>query len=271
MDISLKFPRYLSIDQQGKEEQIDRVIEVVGHLFMDVTDPRRYIHSKGYVDGQGIIWVYQKKKPKSNRNRYPYFWIEDGVIKRSTPRFEVMRKFNVKNSSLLTIDRIVEETRDDDKMYNEQAVIDMNNSSSKYTPIIKDDDDYLKKIIKTVILAKNIDLSRIKCKMENHYNLMNMKQALEKKTKMSVPYFAKWAEILGIDFTIIIEDNHTDRIDPLPETLVYNSAIDTVLTQKDWERRFTITLGGTKKKKDILKEAKEKNYMHSLLEKYAKV
>ena len=135
----------------------------------------------------------------------------------------------------LSFDEIVRQTSDNDVMYNEQAINDLNNAASKYVPVINETDDYLKKIVKEAIVRKNVDINRLKCKMVVSYNLLNMKQALEKSTKMSVIYFASWMEILGLDFEIIVKDNGQDRIDPLKENLVYSSAIDRVVTEEQYK------------------------------------
>ena len=129
---------------------------------------------------------------------------------------------------------IVEQTKPTDIMYNEQAINDLNNAASRYIPIIHEEDDYLKKIVKEAIIRKNVDINRLKSKMQVSYNLLNMKQALEKSTKMSVVYFMLWMEILGLDFEIKIKDNGQDRIDPLKEPLIYSSAIDVVVTEKEY-------------------------------------
>ena len=268
MDILMTFPRYLEIKTK-KNDSIERVISVLGYLFIDDPDPRKFMDSKGYIDDKGYVWIYQKKKPTRNKNKFPYFWISNGKFKYSHPSDEVKEKFDVRNTIILDLNHIAEVTSDSDIMYDEQAVMDMNNASSKYTPVIKPDDDYLKRIIKTAILLKNIDISRIKCKMENQYNLMNMKQALEKTTKMSVVYFAKWCEILGLDFTIIMDDNHTDKIDPLHQSIIYNSATDRIMLEKvvDSEIDAPITYESNLKKSDEVLSSKQ-NLLEQAMNRY---
>ena len=50
---------------------------------------------------------------------------------------------------------------------------------------------------------------------------------------MSVLYFLSWCELLGLDFTIMVEDNGTDPQDPLKERLYYVSRKDQVLKEKE--------------------------------------
>lgn len=215
----------------------DRVVNVIGK-YDDF-----YIHTenKGYVKN-GTVWIYLKKKPLMDKNRYPYIYpSKDGGIEYSKPSKETMEGFSEKNIYDLSLLTIVEQTKDSDVMYNEQAINDLNNAASKYVPVINDTDDYLKKIVKEAIVRKNVDINRLKCKMAVSYNLLNMKQALEKSTKMSVVYFASWMEILGLDFEIKIKDNGQDKIDPLQETLVYSSAIDRVVTEKEFNDPALLT------------------------------
>ena len=105
--------------------------------------------------------------------------------------------------------------------------------------------------------------------MENQYNLMNMKQALEKTTKMSVVYFAKWCEILGLDFTIIMDDNHTDKIDPLHQSIIYNSATDRIMLEKvvDSEIDAPITYESDLKRPDEVLSSKQ-NLLEQAINRY---
>lgn len=208
----------------------DRVIRVIGPFNEDDL----HTDGKGYIK-DGIVWIYLKKKPKLDRNKYPYIYPEGDSFGYSNPSKETLDGFSEKNIIDLSFDEIVRQTSDNDVMYNEQAINDLNNAASKYVPVINENDDYLKKIVKEAIVRKNVDINRLKCKMAVSYNLLNMKQALEKSTKMSVIYFASWMEILGLDFEIIIKDNGQDRIDPLKENLVYSSAIDRVVTEEQYK------------------------------------
>ena len=105
----------------------------------------------------------------------------------------------------------------------------MNTGASLFVPIDKESDDFLKKIIKTAIKEKGIDISRLKYKMDEKYILPNMKAALQNDTKMSVAYFTIWCELLGLSFSVQVTDNGTDEQDPLKEDLIYTSDADKVM------------------------------------------
>ena len=59
MDILMNFPRYLEIKSR-ENDSIERVISVLGYLFIDDPDPRKFMDSKGYIDDKGYVWIYQK-------------------------------------------------------------------------------------------------------------------------------------------------------------------------------------------------------------------
>lgn len=207
----------------------DRVVNVIGPF----NEEENLIDNKGYIK-DGYVWIYIKKKPLIDKNKYPYIYPVDNGYEFSHPSKETLEGFSEKNIYDLSLMSIVEQTKPTDIMYNEQAINDLNNAASRYIPIVHEEDDYLKKIVKEAIIRKNVDINRLKSKMQVSYNLLNMKQALEKSTKMSVVYFMLWMEILGLDFEIKIKDNGQDRIDPLKEPLIYSSAIDVVVTEKEY-------------------------------------
>ena len=54
MDILMNFPRYLEIKSR-ENDSIERVISVLGYLFIDDPDPRKFMDSKGYIDDKGYV------------------------------------------------------------------------------------------------------------------------------------------------------------------------------------------------------------------------
>lgn len=99
----------------------------------------------------------------------------------------------------------------------------INNNSEIYTPTIKDTDDFLKYIVKKMIIEKQINLRNYKGRFSNEYALNNMKSGLNKSTKMTVPNFIKWAEVLGVDWELSVWDNGSDTINPLPKKISISS------------------------------------------------
>ena len=77
--------------------------------------------------------------------------------------------------------------------------------------------------MKKAILDKKINLKNYKDRFTNEYALNNMKSGLSKSTKMTVPNFIKWCEILGLDWEMVIKDNGDDTINPLSETIIVSN------------------------------------------------
>lgn len=214
---SIKFPQYVSGNA--------RAVSVVGYI----TDTNfNYEDGKGYLDDDGYVWIFCKNGKPKNSDEYPYFWIEDENIMYSIPDDDIRDKFNIDNMIDISLVNIIEKTKPNEVLYDEQEIQDMNSAASFYVPIINDSDDFLKKIVKNTIITKGIDINRLKGKTDQKYVLPNMKAALENKTKMSVIYFCCWMELLGCDFQIDIIDNGLDSTNKLKTNLIYTSNTDKV-------------------------------------------
>lgn len=224
----MKFPLFL----QGKE----KTIRVVGMVDKNKKGKENgvFIDGKGYIDENEYIWIYSGSGKPINSNEYPYFWLnEEGEKVFSSPEESTMNQFSSDKLVDLSMGVIVNNTKEGEELYNEQAINDMNAGAAVFVPIIQQSDDFLKKIIKTAIIDKGIDISRLKYKMDEKYILPNMKAALNNSTKMSVVYFLTWCELLGLDFTIAVEDNGTDTVDPLKKPIYYVSRKDEVLHEDE--------------------------------------
>ena len=187
---------------------------------------------KGYLDtSDNHAWIYVDKKPR-DPNQYPYFWIENGKYVKSDPSNEIYRLFKLNKFVNINTDHIIDitdKTKDDGPIFRDEVINDLNSSSEIFRPVILTTDDFLKKIIKTVINAMEVNLSKHKYKMMQKYMISNMKSALNQGTKMSTTYFNAWAEILGLKVTIVIETTDASE-DKLDEPYVYLSERDSVFT-----------------------------------------
>lgn len=229
---NLTFPMYLSWEHG--------IIEVVGEFewSMDYVHPPReeLQDGKGYVVNGGMVRIYSDKKPNTKTAATPYFWFDhyesehEFAISFHTPApYEVTaKKFSI---DVLVDDsymRILNETTGDEVLYNEQMINDMNVARSKFTPIVNEKDDYLKRLVKYIIIKKDVDINRYKSIMDTPYALTNMKSALCASTKMSVTNFLMWVELLQVDFSILVTDNGVDRVNPLHEGLLYRSTDNSI-------------------------------------------
>lgn len=234
------FPKYLLV---GK----DSTIECVGYLDDD-SRVKAYSKNKGYILND-TVWIYSDIGRAKN-NRYPYFWINDnGEIEFSKPTKQVLAMFSVKKLNSLNLTIMTNSLDKNEELYDIRVVNDMNSSGEKYIPTMSDRDDFLKKLIKTCIINKAINLNRLKHRVGQKYVLPNMKAALDNSTKMSVSYYNMWTELLGLDYVVVIYDNGSDEINPLPDPLVFSSKCDDVILLEESVETFMTSLSKNLKKR----------------------
>lgn len=232
------FPQYISnnditISVKGQMRAFEKEAYAYDNYTGEKVD---FIDGKGYIAEDGSIWIYREKPPVYSKNRYPCFWLDENKKKIfSTPSMKVRSAFH--ESRLISLDyESLKNKSDANKVYyNEKEQDDIDNASAVYRPVIKIDDDFLKMIVKSVILAKSTNINRYKHATEKTYSVANMRAALRGDTKMSVTYFIIWAELLGFDYTITVMDNGTDPNDPLYTPLVYRSWKNNIKTLKEIE------------------------------------
>lgn len=221
----MKFPQFINTKK--------RTINVLG----TIDDTEEFIDGKGYIDSNGYVWIFCSLKAPENKNVYPYFWRGTGSDNRfefSDPSDETLSMFHESNLKDLSFDTIIEETDENNDSYDEMMRRYNPAGSSVFVPVLKETDDFLKKIIKRVILDKGTNIERYKSLTPKDFMISNMKQSLSGSTKMSVKYFMIWCEVMGFDFEIIVRNNGKD-IDPLPEDLYYFSNRDRVFSESELE------------------------------------
>ena len=219
----MNFPVYVSTSDGEKTIRCVNWLDLDSNGCLPTTI--RYELNRGYLNvNDGVVWIYSGKEKPANPDQYPYFWGKPG----EKPTFsepteeskEAFREENLRDVSTKIINETLEEN---EVLYNEQEINDLNDAQAVYVPIIREKDDFLKKIIKQAIINKGIDLARLKYKTSEKYILPNMKAALDNDTKMSVVYFGHWCELLGLDFSAVVYDNGTDTDDPLKKPIMYSS------------------------------------------------
>ena len=192
-------------------------------------EEKSFIDGKGYLDlKDDCVWIYKKMKPM-DANRHSYFWVVDNKVVKSNPSPEIRRYFLSKNIQILSKDKIIETCKENPNSttIDESILNDMMASSELFHPVMYAKDDFLKKIVKTVLNELCIPMSKYKSKVDKKYMLSNMKSALVSPTKMSTPYFNGWVEMLKLKVTIIVE-SEDDAEDKLEEPFVYVGERDTV-------------------------------------------
>lgn len=217
----------------------NKSVNVMGCIQDILDDNLIFINNKGYINkNDESVWIYSGNGKPKNCNQYPYFWFEnnnDMVF--SEPSKEVLEEFHKDKIVDYSTNEIINKTKSDEVLYNEQEINDINSASTVFVPKLNDTDDPLKKCIKYSIIEKSTDINRFKYKTTADYMIPNMKSALVNPTKMSITNFVKWCEYLGLNFLFIIYNNGSDPVDPLPNSLLYDSQIDSIksISKEDFE------------------------------------
>ena len=212
MEEKIRFPRYLHYGD-------DNMLTILGYLGNVTT----FVDNRGYVDKDTEkVYVYNPKN-----KHVPYIIVsDDGEVTKVDTDLKVYDEyFKLSNSYENSIYTILSTTPKDAVLYDEEALADMNAATSVFVPEIRPDDDPLKKIIKSAIINKGIDINRLKCKLPEKYALTNLKSALIGKTKMSISVFQTWCGLLELDFTFTVSDNGNDSINPLSEPITISTII----------------------------------------------
>ena len=177
---------------------------------------------KGYAYiRKDVVYIYHGKLKKTADSSKPGIYkTDDGYMFVEPSESEIERIYSVDNLVTLDTSDIIRKVAKNKENYQQPEDLEIiNNNSELYVPTIKDDDDFLKKLVKRAIINKKINISNYRSRFKDDYSLNNMKSGLKRETKMTVTNFRSWCEILGLDFEVSIRDNGTDTVNPLPEDL----------------------------------------------------
>lgn len=202
-----------------------RLVISIGDDFHEVelyTSDKRLKKDRGYIKGN-YVYIYRGKKEKYKKDE-----MLPGIYMNTRSEYEFLEPRTATEQAEYSTDFIVElntESIFEEIAGKKEDFLDphdievINNNQEIFVPTFREDDDFLKHIVKKAILDKQVNLKNYKSKFPNQYALNNMKSGLNKETKMTVTNFKSWCEILGLKWRMVIEDDGTDRLSPLPETL----------------------------------------------------
>ena len=178
---------------------------------------------KAYIKGDFVYLYRGKIKDKGDISGPGIYKLNKEIIF-IEPEGKDRKLYDIDNVNELSPSSIFDKVSEDVSKFVQPSDIEIiNNNSEIFTPTIRPEDDFLKYIVKKAILDKKINLKNYKDRFTNEYALNNMKSGLSKSTKMTVPNFIKWCEILGLDWEMIIKDNGDDTINPLSEDIIVSN------------------------------------------------
>lgn len=178
----------------------------------------------GYIKGD-YVYIYRGKLKDGEKPTKCGIYKVKGEYEFVEPRNDYERR-------LYDVDN-VEET-DPDSIFNDvinnaedfisaEDIEKINSNSGLFIPVIKEKDDFLKKVIKHAIIEKKVNLNLYKNRLGTDWGLSNLRSSLTRDTAMSTKYFKMWCEILGLDFEIRVSDNGTDKYATLEEDIILTS------------------------------------------------
>lgn len=200
----------------------DEKMKNVVHIKSDDLKRRKFKDGVGYRDACGQVWIYYDCPPY-NSITIPWFSkCDDGIIYLSYVPEEILSDFHEDKIRDISLERIEKDTKENEELYNEEELKFLNAATSVYKPEIKEEDDFLKKVVKKLLLKLEININRFAPKFQEKYELTNMRTALQNKTKTSTKVFSKWMELLNSNFTLIVKTK--DDADPkMKGYIIYNS------------------------------------------------
>jgi hypothetical protein len=227
-----KMKNYVILDLISNHVDIDNIdgYSQKDSVPVSIKDNMIFEHGKGYLDDFKNVWIYYDHIPNI-KGIIPWFNISDGKLTFGcSPSADVKEAFSEKNVRDISIEKIIETTKENEDLYDEEELKFMNSATSSYTPDIDDEkDDFLKKCVKKILLVLNININKFTPQFKEKYTLSNLKTALQHSTKMSVKSFSMWMELLGCDFIIVIKKSPSiNQSDGLKGSIIYDSETNTI-------------------------------------------
>lgn len=218
-----------------------RLLQVIGETTDENPTPKF-----GYVNPKNdtiYMCIDKDDLEFSDSYRMPIFFInDDGAhMYRDAENNYIQDQFKKENIQTSSFKKI-SESIDDRPIYTEDEEISISGSGRIFTPTISEGDDFLKKIVKTLLQWKKIDLRILQKDLANKYTLTNMKAALVKSTKMTTGNFVPWMNLLRIGFKMELydEEGHRPIGEPIPGRFLYDSKTDKVVLILDGDNRIKI-------------------------------
>lgn len=189
-----------------------------------------FVEGTGYADDTGNIYIYRKTPEKNDT--VPWFTVEitsdmepklvytSRVSSATQEAFTITNIINLYTNHILT-DPVAKEF-DNDDMHEEFM-----RGRSAYTPDIKDEDDFLKKVVKKCLIESGANAKEFEKYSDKPWEIPNLIQTLNGKTKLSPKFFQSWMGYGGWEFTVNVRSGRGCR-NPLPHEVVYDSETNDV-------------------------------------------
>lgn len=185
------------------------------------------INARGYILND-LVYIFRGEFKPGDETTAGVYTVGDELRFVDPINDNERERYSIKNVKeiVLDIDQIIREISENKETFLDPEDVEIINANSEVSKFeIREDDDFLKKIIKQAIVSKEINLKNYAKKLPNKHDLGNMISTLNKQTKMSVVNFKRWCEMLGLKWSIVLEDDGSDALAPLKEIIEIDSDI----------------------------------------------
>lgn len=181
----------------------------------------------GYLK-DGYVYIYRgdiskKRKYKSglftnDNNEYMFFLDND---EKDLYAFD-----KIKDDSIASI---IRRANNINPRLQHKIMKDINKSTDIYIPELDENDDFLKHLVKLMLIEKKISLKDYKDKFKKTHDITNIKASLDTKTSpdgkrgaLTINNLLKWVDLLDMDILIEFKDSK-NSLDPSNKIFRYDS------------------------------------------------
>lgn len=204
----------------------------IGNPILTVND---LVPGTGYIDDtSGKIYIYYDKPNKDLL--IPWFTCketEDKGLKFafSSRSSESTRKaFTINELYNQNQDYLLRSVESNKPVYDDKMQEELMKNRSTYTTVIKDSDDFLKKVIKKCLMESGVNPRSFDKYAEKSWTIPNIIQVLGNDTKLSTKFFLELMGYGGWEFRVIARNGRNCK-DPIPGNIVYDSTLNDVYVE----------------------------------------
>ena len=204
----------------------------MGNPILTVND---LVPGTGYIDDtSGKIYIYYDKPNKDLL--IPWFTCketEDNGLKFafSSRSSEATRKaFTINELYNQNQDYLLRSVESNKPIYDDKMQEELMKNRSTYTTVIKDSDDFLKKVIKKCLMESGVNPRSFDKYAEKSWTIPNIIQVLGNDTKLSTKFFLELMGYGGWEFRVIARNGKNCK-DPIPGNIVYDSTLNDVYVE----------------------------------------
>lgn len=181
-------------------------------LLGDITDESEFNDETAYIDNN-IFYIFRGIPKKSGAE-----YMKPGIYqnREGSPKYYIVEPKTDEDIKTYSVSdhvaSLVPTSIIDTANTKEELLIAIPESTKVFQPVLLDTDDILKRVLKTVLLEKNVDLDRYKDRFRNKNELFNLKQVIRGKNKVSILIFDRGCDALNVKYTIIVEEKSDDDV-----------------------------------------------------------